>query len=122
MTEEQKQILSDKMDTLRCLSCSKYFPDPCEDCSFVEVFNDVVDFVSSLLQKEREAGKREGIEEVIGYTENRLYDCSGCTDPDSEGTHSEMTKQHYKEMLKSQSVEKGKSDLDDDFEFVGGEK
>ena len=71
--------------------------------------DDCFPLLVSLLQKEREAGKREGIEEI----EKELV-------LDAFPDHHSIAVSRLKEVfLKSQSVEKSNSD---DFEFVGGEK
>ena len=59
-----------------------------------EALNDIWDWFSSTL--DTELLRERDI--VLDYVEDRLPRCSGCSDPKSEGTHSEMTLQHFREI------------------------
>lgn len=50
---EWELVLSDVLDSLRCLSCHKYFPDECEDCPFADTYQSTIVFINNLLSKQR---------------------------------------------------------------------
>lgn len=83
-------------DLLRCLPKSLYKEISAENYEKVqEILKTTTNFLRSMLPKSKVT---EILKELETNIASSLYDCSGCTDPKSEGTHQGFSKQHFKEI------------------------